>query len=99
MKEPISKYSNKDNIIDLLLEHNKMMATTMANVSNALEKINDTNLLHADAISENTKAITAMVNTNNGFLKIFRYVFILIIMALVVLAGAQEALKFLPPLR
>lgn len=64
---------------------------TMAVHSEILRQINDQNKLHKQAIDINTVATKEMTKSFN---KIW-YVFWIVILALVVLAGAEEVLKFL----
>lgn len=70
----------------------------MANIANALSQINDSNILHSGAINSNTQAITNMVEVNNSFLKFVRWILVVLVAAIIVLAGAEKVLQFLPPI-
>lgn len=92
----MAKYT-KDKLIDELLIHNREVAKYMANIAVALENINDSNLLHANAISRNTEVVKNMVEVNSSFLKFIRWILIVLVAAIIVLAGAEKVLEFLPP--
>lgn len=89
------KYT-RDKLIEILLQHNQEVAVHMSHIANALENLNDSNTLHSNAINANSEAIKQMAETNGAFIKFFRWVMVAIILALIVLAGAEEALKFVP---
>ena len=89
------KYT-KDKLIDELLTHNREVARYMATIGGTLEKLNDTNLLHANAISSNSAVIKDMVAVNTSFLRYVRWILVTVILALIVLAGAEKALDFIP---
>lgn len=92
----MAKYT-KDKLIDELLIHNREVAKYMANIAGALENVNDSNLLHANAISKNTEVVKNMVEVNSSFLKFIRWILIVLVAAIIVLAGAEKVLEFLPP--
>lgn len=91
------KYT-KDKLIDELLVHNREMTKYMANIAGALENINDSNTLHAGAINNNTQAIQNMVEVNSSFLKFIRWILVVLVAAIIVLAGAEKVLEFIPPI-
>lgn len=64
---------------------------TMSVQSEILREINDQNKLHKQALDTNTSAIKEMTKSFN---KIW-YIFWIVILALIVLAGAEKILKFL----
>lgn len=89
-------------MVQILLDQNKTMIEAMNNVSDAVKAINDKNQLHADilirhsaSINANTASIKEMVSVNNSFLKLFRWIILVLIISLIVLAGAEKALKFI----
>lgn len=91
------KYT-KDKLIDELLVHNREMTKYMANIAGALENINDSNTLHAGAINSNTQAIQNMIEVNSSFLTFVRWILIALVASIIVLAGAEKVLQFLPPI-
>ena len=89
------KYT-KDKLIEELLTHNQAVAGYMAHIADALQNINDSNTLHANAIDENTTEIKNMVKVNSSFLDFVRWILIVLVLAIIVLAGAEKVLDFLP---
>jgi len=81
----------KDDLIQKFIEMNEKTITFMDKVSSVLEELNDNNKLHKQAIDVNTQATKEMTKAFN---KIW-YIFLLIILALIVLAGAEKVLKFI----
>lgn len=63
----------------------------MEKVSSVLTALNDNNKLHAKAIEVNTNATQEMTKSFNRIW----YILWVVILALVVLAGAEKVLKFL----
>ena len=88
------KMTNK--IIDSFFETNQQMIKYMANIEGALKAINDTNILHKNALHENTDAIKLLVRGNSAFMRIFTWILVALVLAIIVLAGAEKALKFIP---
>lgn len=91
----MEKYT-KDKLIDELLNHNKEVVRHMANIAGALENINDSNLLHSNAINANTKEIQNMATANNSTLRLLRWVLVTLVLAIVVLAGAEKVISIIP---
>lgn len=81
----------KDQLIGKFIELNQNTNVYMERVSNVLVQLNDNNKLHRTAIEANTTATKEMTRSFN---KIW-YIFWAVIVALIVLAGAEKALKFL----
>jgi hypothetical protein len=63
----------------------------MERVSQTLEAINDSNVLHKKAIDENTSATREMAKS---FSRVW-YILLLVICALIVLAGAEKVFRFI----
>ncbi len=93
----MAKYT-KDKLIDELITHNREVAKYMSNIAVALSKVNDSNVLHANAITGNTSIIKNMVEVNSSFLNFIRWILVVLVLAVIVLAGAEKILKFIPPL-
>ena len=91
----MAKYT-KDKLIDELLVHNREVAKYMSNIAGALSNVNDSNILHTSSITDNTSAIKDMARINSSFLSFFRWILAALILAVIVLAGAEKVLKFLP---
>lgn len=89
------KYT-KDKLIEELLVHNQAVAGYMAHIADALQSINDSNTLHANAINDNTTEIKNMIKVNSSFLGFIRWILIVLVLAIIVLAGAEKVLDFLP---
>lgn len=88
----------KDELIGKFIELNEKTNVYMEKVSNVLVQLNDNNKLHKKAIDVNTEATknmtVALKEQTKNFNKIW-YIFWAVIVALIVLAGAEKALKFL----
>ena len=95
-KNMAEKYT-KDKLINELLIHNQAVAKYMAHIADALQSINDSNTLHANAINSNTTEIKNMIKVNSSFLDFVRWILIVLVLAIIVLAGAEKVLDFLPP--
>jgi len=81
----------KDDLIQKFIDLNERSIVFMDKVSSVLSELNDNNKLHKQAIDINTQATKEMTKAFN---KIW-YVFLLVILALIVLAGAEKVLKFI----
>ena len=87
------KYT-KDLLIQEFLEQSKTMTKYVERLDNTLRQINDDNRLHKEAILANTEAINRMVISNDRFIKLFGTIMLILVGALVILAGAEKAIKF-----
>lgn len=97
-----AKYT-KDVLIEALLENQKCSQQFMERINSSLEALNDNNVLHKQAIDINTKATQEMITAikvQSTYLKLqskyIKYITITLLVAIVVLAGAEKALKFIP---
>lgn len=98
-----TKYT-KDHLIDIIFENQKIITDqgernimAFQEMKSALKQLNDDNRLHRTKDGDRDQAIKDLVVGNNKFYKLFSYLLILLIIALVILAGAEKALKFIPP--
>ena len=87
------KYT-KDQLIQEFLEQSKMMTKYVERLDGTLRQVNHDNRLHKEAILANTDAINRMVSSNDKFIKLFGTIMLILVGALVILAGAEKALKF-----
>lgn len=78
-------------LTDKFIDLTEKSVLYMEKVSNVLVQLNDQNKLHKQAIDTNTSATKEMTKSFN---KIWIILWI-VILALVVLAGAEKVLKFL----
>ena len=83
--------TNKE-LTDKFIDLTEKSVLYMEKVSSVLVQLNDQNKLHKKAIDTNTSATKEMTKSFN---KIWTILWI-VILALVVLAGAEKVLKFLP---
>lgn len=65
-------------------------------MESTLTQINDENRLHRSKDDCRDQTIQDLVVGNNKFYKTFSYLLVVLVIALVVLAGAEKALKFIP---
>ena len=110
------KYT-KDALIDAIIDNQKSTVLFMERLNDTLEKLNDNNLLHKQALEENTKStkqaldvnttatkeMTTAIKIQSTYLKVqgtyIKWITIVLVAAIVILAGAEKALKFLPILK
>lgn len=93
----------KDKMLELLLENQKVISDQVErnivafnNMQSALHEINESNRLHNEKDTERDTTLKSLIESNNKFYKVFTYILLITILALVVLAGAEKVLKFLP---
>ena len=89
----------KDELTNKLIDLNEKSVKYMERVSNVLVQLNDNNKLHKQAIDVNTTATKDMASSTKAMTKSFNKVWVIlwiIILALIVLAGAEKVLNFLP---
>lgn len=97
-----TKYT-KDSLISTIIEQQKCTTQFMERITATLEALNDNNILHKKAIDINTvatKDMTSAIKVQSAYLKMqanyIRWITIVLVAAIIVLAGAEKALKFLP---
>lgn len=81
----------KDQMVDKFIDMNSKTVHFMEKVSGVLVQLNDQNKLHKQAIDTNTIATKEMTKSFN---RIWNILWI-IILALIILAGAEKVLKFI----
>jgi len=89
----------KDELTNKFIELNEKSVKYMGQVSNVLTQLNDNNKLHKQAIDINTVATKDMASSTKEMTKSFNKVWVIlwiIVLALIVLAGAEKVLNFLP---
>jgi len=94
------KYT-KDQLIHEFLEQGKTMTKYMERIDGTLKTLNDENRLHRKTVEDNTntthrliEATNRVAESNDKFVKLFGVVMMILIGALVILAGAEKAIKF-----
>ena len=92
MKE---KYTKDQLIKQLIISHGRVCSLTTG-VKDALHQINETNVLHTMELTNNTQAIKSMTKVSKAILTFIGGVFILLIIALIVLAGAEKTFNYWP---
>lgn len=88
----------KDELILKFIDLSEKTNIYMERVSNVLTALNDNNKLHKQAIDVNTIATKELTKATDQQTKSFNkvwYIFWAVVLALIVLAGAEKALKFL----
>ena len=93
----------KDKLLDLVFENQKILSDQVLKnteafngVTEALNSINDQNVLHMSKDDARAEVIKKLVDGNEKFYKVVMYITLVVIGALVILAGAEKALKFIP---
>lgn len=92
-----TKYT-KDKLTEILIEGNEKMTNYMGQVAEAIRSFNDSNLLHLKAIDINTRATQQMATSVKSQTALVKWILIVLVLALVALAGAEKILKFIPSL-
>lgn len=100
VKNYSSEYLTKE-----LLQLSRSTVEALTGLKDTLEKINDGNVLHSQKEDQRYAITNTMVESNkqlikqnNTFIKVFYVVLFVLVAALVVLAGAEKALKIIPPI-
>lgn len=88
----------QDKILKSFLDSNKKTSEALIGINNALDKINDQNVLHCETINKNTDKLIEMVSANKSIIKIFQWVLVALVTAIIVLAGAEKAITLIPKL-
>jgi len=90
-----------EEVIKLLMEQVKRSEEQMDQVVIGIKQMNDTNMLHTKtldilttSIQANNKITEENKNSINQFLNFNKYIYLLLIIAIIVLAGAKQALEF-----
>ena len=89
------KYT-KDRLIREFIEQSQRNTEAFIGMKDALEDINDQNKLHALNEDKRYQVIQSMVDSNNKVYKLITTILLLLIVALIVLAGAEKALTLFP---
>ena len=89
------KYT-KDRLIREFIEQSQRNTEAFIGMKDALEDINDQNKLHALNEDKRYQIIQSMVDSNNKVYKLITTILLLLIVALIVLAGAEKALTLFP---
>ena len=106
------KYT-KDILIETVIEQQKATTKFMERLTSTMESLNDNNVLHRVAIESNKQAIdinskatdsmTTAIKIQSAYLKMqanyVKWITIVLVVAIIVLAGAEKALKFIPFLK
>ena len=90
--------TTSDKLYKSFLESNKKTNEALFGIREALNNINDQNKLHCDILTKNTDKLVEMVAGNKSLIKLFQWIIIVLVSALIVIAGAEEALKIIPKL-
>lgn len=105
MADDKTKKLTKDDLVNIILKNQDHLGRIVADSTNALSgvreainKVNDTNVLHANKEDERYAILKKNTEIIDRFIRLFSYIVILLIIALIVLSGAEKALKFKIPL-
>lgn len=86
---------------DNLIKLNREVVRYIGNLDATLRQINDTNVLHAKILDENTKAnkeiaesFKSTVNSFNNVANVVKLLLLLLIGALIILAGAERVFQY-----
>lgn len=83
------KYT-KDRLLDEFLNQSREMVKYVEKIDGTLREMNDQNKLHTTALLKNTEAVQIMVAGNDRFIKTFSIIMMVLVLALVTLAGAEK---------
>ena len=94
---------NEEKIYKLFLDSNQKTTEALFGIKEALNSINDQNKLHCEMVKDNGLKmdrnhddISEMIAATNSVAKTFRTIMLILIAAVVALAGAEKVLKFIP---
>ena len=88
--------NNKNELFKIILDQQERNIQAFEGVKNALQNINDFNVLHATKEGDNYMAIKNLISSNKSVVSILQWVVVAVVSALIVLAGAGRVLEFLP---
>ena len=86
----------KDQYIKEIVAGNRKMTSAMVGIKGALEKINDNNILHCQVLTNNTEALRILSEKNKAADWTIKTIIILLLLAIIVLAGAKQAVELFP---
>lgn len=72
------------------------MTSAMVGIKGALEKINDTNALHSQILDNNTEALKILCAKNKSADGLIKAIILLLLIAVIVLAGVKQAGELFP---
>ena len=97
----------KDKLIKEIIDGNKKTTRALVGIEGALEKINDNNVLHSESFTQAIQGNTQAFNNNAQALRLLceknkaadwtiKTIIILLLLAIIVLAGAKQAVELFP---
>lgn len=96
---------SKDKMVGLFIESNQKTNEALFGIREALVKINDQNKLHCELVvkngdksDRNYEAIAKMIASTNSVTSILKWAFMVLIAAMVALAGAEKIVGLIPVL-
>ena len=89
------KYT-KDQLIKEVIKAHGRVCDLSSRFDNTIKQVNDNNVLHRLELANNTEALRLMTKVAKVIMWAFGSLFALIIIALIILAGAEKALNYWP---
>lgn len=86
----------QDKYFKAFVDQIKQTNEALFGIKEALTRINDQNILHRQCLERNTDKLGEMAFSNKSLIKIFQWVIISLVSALIVLAGAEKIIKAIP---
>ena len=86
----------RDILAERFLEQNNSIIEFTRQIKDSLICLNDNSLLHANLLSEHKEILRTEVETNKKNMRNFWILVGVLVAAVIILAGAEKALKFLP---
>ena len=80
-------------MINQLINLNKQVVKAMQANNDAIRALNDSSVLHARNLAKNTEAIDRLVASNQKIMQVITAILFLLVGAVVILAGAEKALR------
>lgn len=77
------------------LESQKELTVVLSQMKDTLETINDTNMLHCSKEDERYVTIDKLATAVEARAKVMNTIFLLLAIAIVILAGAEKAVQFI----
>lgn len=86
----------KDRLIQHIIDSNERNTKALQGIDRSLNLLNDTNKAYLAREDDRYKTIEGIVAGNNKYMKLVTLIIVILLSAIVILAGAKEALNIVP---
>ncbi len=92
----MTKLTTEEKILTEFIKANRMTNEALFSIRETLKSINDQNLLHCRNLEKTSDRLLELSASIKSLVRIFQWVIVSLVLAIVALAGAEKLLKFLP---